>query len=318
MERAYREDELVDATIIDSEGYIYGKLEKINIDDDGVICLAYEAKPDVRTVADVNSLKDQFLRNVKTSVGFRFRRLAPQDIMEDNIRKELGLALNEQLGDEHYVKYAERLGVPVPYTKASVERKEQKGTVNLNEIRTIRISVIGKEKWTKLVKVILLNEPKEAEFRKIPVQKKVPFRATEAIKDKLVLDSEGNVLGYVDSVVLFHEMPGIRVYISKPSGQVSLGLLTRFLEESGKSDTAALVKEHFSESAESRRYTSTIEELEDFMQQKNVSFRLPEHIMTDLGSREFVADIPWDEIQKIGDVVLLKSKSTDLRAKGYF
>jgi sporulation protein YlmC with PRC-barrel domain len=54
------------------------------------------------------------------------------------------------------------------------------------------------------------------------------------------------------------------------------------------------------------------------MQQKNVSFRLPEHIMTDLGSREFVADIPWDEIQKIGDVVLLRSKSSDLRGKGYF
>jgi hypothetical protein len=318
MERAYREDELADATIIDSEGYIYGKLEKINIDDDGVVCLAYEGKPDVRTVVDVNSLRDQFLRKVKTSVGSRFRRSVPQDILEDNIRKELGLALSEHVGDEHYVKYAERLGVPMPYTKATVERKEQKGTVNLNEIRTIRISVIGKEKWTKLIKIILLNEPKEAEFRKIPIQKKVPFRATEAIKDKLVLDSEGNVLGYVDSVVLFHETPGIRVYISKPSGQVSLGLLTRFLEESGKSDTAASVKEYFSESAESHRYTATVEELEDFMQQKNVSFRLPEHIMTDLGSREFVADIPWDEIQKIGDVVLLRSKSSDLRGKGYF
>jgi sporulation protein YlmC with PRC-barrel domain len=316
MDRAYREDELLGATIIDSEGYVYGKVENINIAEDEIVLLAYEEKPDVKTVADVTSLKEELLKGTKTHFGTKLRRIAPWDILTENVRKELGLGLEEQLRDEHYLKYAERLGVLIPYVKATVERKEQKGTVSLNEIKTIRITVLGKEKRTRIIKVILLDEPKEATFRRIPTQEKVPYRSTEAIKDKLVLDSEGNALGYVDSVVLFQGMPGIRVYVSKMSGQVSLSLLARYLEESGQSDTATQVRKHLLD-PESHRYTVDIEELEDFMHQRKLTFRLPEKVMSSTGTREFVADIPWDAVNKIGDVVLLKSTLTSLRSKGY-
>jgi len=316
MERAYREDELQEATIIDSEGYVYGKVEKVNITEDEIVLLAYEGKPDVKTVADVASLREGLLRGVKATLGSKIRRIAPEEILAENVRKELGLGLDEQLDDEHYLKYAERLGVPIPHVKATVERKEQKGTISLDEIKTIRITVIGKDKGTRVIKVILLREPKEAAFRRIPIQGKVPYRSTQVIKDKLVLDSEGNTLGYVDSIVLFQGMPGIRVYVSKMSSQVSLSLLTRYLQESGQPNVAAMVRKHLLD-PESHRYTIGTEELEDFMHKKKLTFRLPERVMASQGTKEFVADIPWNEIHKIGDVVLLKSTLTDLRSKGY-
>jgi len=317
MERAYREDELLGATIIDSEGYVYGKVEKVNITEDEIVLFAYEDKPDVKTVADVTSLKEELLKGVKSTFGSRFRRVTSWEILTSGIRKELGLGLDEQLTDEHYLKYAERIGVSIPRVKATVERKEQKGTVSLNEIKTIRMTVLGKEKGTRIIKVILLQEPKEAAFRRIPIQEKVPYRSTDVIKDKLVLDSEGNALGYVDSVVLFQGMPGVRVYVSKVSGQVSLSMLARYLDESGKSDAATLVRKQFLESPELHRYTVETEELEDFMRKKKLTFKLPERVMASQGTREFVADIPWDAIYKIGDVVLLKSALTDLQSKGY-
>jgi sporulation protein YlmC with PRC-barrel domain len=316
MERAYREDELLDAVIIDSEGYIYGKVEKINIGENEIVVLAYEGKPDVKTIADVASLKADLVKSVKTTFGSRLRRVDPNDILDETVRKELGLTLDERLNDEHFLKYAERMGVSIPLVKASVERKEQKGTIGLNEIKTVRITLIGKEQGTKVIKAILLRKPKEAEFRKIPVQTKVPYRSTETIKDKLVLDVEGNALGYVDSVVLFQGMPGIRVYVSKMSAQVSLSLLTRYLDESGQSNTANLVRKHLLE-PESHRYTATIEELEDFMRQRKLSFKLPESVLGGQAAREFVADIPWEEIQKVGDVVLLKLTLSELRSKGF-
>lgn len=316
MERAYREDELLDAAIIDSEGYVYGKVEKINIGESEVVVLAYEGKPDVKTIADVASLKADLLKDVRTTFGSRLRRVTSDDILEENVRKELGLRLDEQLNDEHFLKYAERMGVSIPMVKATVERKEQKGMIGLSEIKTVRITMIGKEQGTRVIKVILLRKPKEAEFRKIPVQTKVPYRSTEAIKDRLVLDIEGNALGYVDSVVLFQGVPGIRVYVSKMSAQVSLSLLTRHLEEGGQSNTANLVRKHLLE-PESHRYTVSIEELEDFMRQRKLSFKLPESVLGSQAAREFVADIPWEEIQKIGDVVLLKSTLSDLRSKGF-
>jgi len=316
MERAYREDELLDAAIIDSEGYVYGKVEKINIGENEIVMLAYEGKPDVKTVADLASLKEDLLKGVRTTFGSKLRRVTPDDTLNENVRKELGLKLEEAVNDEHFLKYAERMGVSIPMVKATVERKEQKGTISLNEIKTVRITMIGKEEGTKVIKVILLRKPKEAEFRKIPVQTKVPYRSTEAIKDRLVLDIEGNALGYVDSVVLFQGVPGIRVYVSKMSAQVSLSLLTRHLEESGQSKSADLVRKHLLD-PESHRYTVTVEELEDFMRQRKLSFKLPESALGGQAAREFVADIPWEEIQKIGDVVLLKSTLSDLRSKGF-
>lgn len=318
MERAYREDELLDATIVDSEGYVYGRVEKISINEDEIVLLAYEEKPDVRTTIDMKSLVDALLQDIKMDMGSKFRRVTQLDILQENVRKELGLKLTEKLTEEHYQKYAERLNVPIPQTKTSVDRKEQKGTVSLSEVKTMKITVIGKEKSMKLIKIIMLNEPKEATFRKIPTQKEVPYRSTDVLRDKLVLDSEGKALGYVDSVVLFQDMPGIRIYISKVSGQVSLGMLARYLEESGKSDVAALLRKHFMEYPDSHRYTVSMDELDDFMQQTRVSFSLPETAMTSKGTREFVADIPWREVSKIGDVVLLKSTYSDLRSKGYF
>jgi len=317
MERAYREDELLDATIIDSEGYVYGKVEKISITEDEIVLLAYEEKPDVKTMVDTSNLKETLLKDVRTSLGLKLRGVTPNDTLTENIRKELGLRLDERLSDEHYQKYAERLSLPVPLTKATVDRREEKGTVTLNEVKTMKVTVIGKEKWTKAIKIILLHEPKEAVFRKIPVQKKVPYRSTDVLKDKLVLDSDGKALGYLDSVVLFQDMPGIRVYVSKVSGQVSLNLLARYLEESGKSDAAALLRKHFADYPDSHRYTLSLDELDDFMHSTKLSFVLPENAITNQGTRDFVADIPWNEIHKIGDVVLLKSPMTELRSKGY-
>lgn len=316
MERAYREDELLDATIVDSEGYVYGKVERINISENNVVLLAKEEKPDARTVADLNGLKEILLRDVKTPFGPRLSRATPIDMLAEKVRKELGLGAEEKLGDEHYIKYAERIGVSVPRVKATVARKEQKGTVNLNEVKTIRLTVIGKEKETRLIKIILLGEPKEAVFRKIPIQEKVPYRSSEVLKDRLVLDAEGNALGYVDSVVLFQDMLGIRIYVTKIGGQVNLTLLTKFLEEIGQSEAAELVEKHF-ENQKSSRNIVEVEELESFMREKSLAFRFPERVVASQGIREFVADIPWDAIGKIGDVVLLKSKSTDLRSKGY-
>lgn len=316
QERAYRADELFDALIIDSEGYIYGKVGKININEDEILLFAYEDKPDVKKVPDIAALKEELLKEAKTTFGSKLRRKVPSDILAESVRKEFGLGLDVQLSDDHYLKYAERLGVSIPYTKAIMERKEPKGTVSLNEVKTMRITVIGKEKMTRTIKVILLRKPKEADFRKIPVQDKVAYRTTEALKDKPLLDADGNVLGYVDSVVLFKGMPGVRVYVSETGGQVSLPLLIRYLEENDQPEEADMIRKNL---LDMERLRSMVEmaELEEFMRRKKLSFMVPAKFITTHGSREFVADIPWNMIHKIGDIILLNVTLTDLRSKGY-
>jgi sporulation protein YlmC with PRC-barrel domain len=174
----------------------------------------------------------------------------------------------------------------------------------------------GEEKSTT-IKIILLQEPKEAKFRKIPVQNTIPYRGSDTIKDKLVIDARGTALGCVDSLVLFRNTPGIRIYALKPSDSISLTFLSRYLEKIGRPDIKDELAKYFQSDTGYHVYKAKMSDVEEFMRKTNLSFRVPEEVLVDHGVREFVMDIPWDIVQKIGDVVLLKETLSDIRSKGF-
>ncbi len=317
MERAFREDELLDSTVIDSEGYIYGKVGKINIKEDEIGLLVYEAKPDERTEVDMETVKEELFKRVKLTFTARLQRLPPHEVLAQNVKREIGLEPEETLTDQHYTKYAERLGIETPYRKVTEERREPKGVVGLREVKTITISTIGTKEKSRVIKVILLNEPKEANFRKIPVQKTIPYRNTEMIRDKLVLDASGLAVGYVDSVVLFRNTPGIRIYSSKPTDSVSLSWLFSHLEKIGRPDIIGAIKKYFDIERGAHVYRVKMDDLDDFMKRTKLPFKVPEDVFLGRSVKEFVMDIPWDVVHKVGDAVLLRLTLSELKSKGY-
>lgn len=311
MDRAYREDELLDATVIDSEGYIYGKIEKIDVGEKEITLVVYESKPDMKTMVDMDALKLELLKNVRVSFGAKIQGLKPMMILVGNLRKELGLKSEERLANKHYKEYAKRLGIPIPRRKVETERREPKGEINVKEVKAIKISVIRTEKDEKVVKLVLLNDAREAKFRKIPIQQKVPYRNTEAIKDKLVLDSDGAALGYVDSVVLYRDGPGIRVYSPSTTDGVDLKVLNKYLDLWGKPHVAKLIRTYFAKDVVTRQ------ELEDFKKKADLTLTLPSESIVSRVVKEFLMDVPWEAIRKIGDVVVLGLPLLDLQSKGY-
>jgi len=317
MERAYREDELLGSIVVDSEGYIYGKAGKINIKEDEIELLVYETKPDERTVVDIDSLFEELQKRVKLTFTAKIQRLSRAEVLTQNIQREFSLKPEEPLADQHYIKYAERLGIEIPHKKIIEEREEPKGTVTLTEVKSIKTSTIGTPGQSRLIKVILLHEPKEARFRKIPVQKTVPYRITETIRDKLVIDSSGLAVGYVDSIVLFSDKPGIRIYTSKPTDSVSLSWLFGHLEKIGRPDIVEAITKHLKIRRGAHVYRAGMDELEDFMEKTKLTFKVPESAFFEQSTKEFITDIPWDILDKIGDVVLLRQTLSELKSKGY-
>jgi len=317
MERAYREDELLDSIVTDSEGYIYGKVGKINIKEDEIGLLVYEAKPDERTAVDIEAVKQELLKRVSLPFTAKLQRLSHHEVLAQNVQKESGLKPEEPLANQHYIEHAERLGIEIPYRKVTEERREPKGIVTLHEIKTITISTIGTKEKSRVIKVILLHEPKEAKFRKIPVQKTIPYRNTEMIRDKLVLDTSGLAVGYVDSIVLFPNTPGIRIYSSKPTDSVSLSWLFSHLEKIGRPDIIEAVKKYFEIERGVHVYRVKMDDLQDFMSKTKLAFKVPENVFLDQSVKEFLMDVPWDIVHKIGDVVLLRLTLSELRSKGY-
>jgi len=98
---------------------------------------------------------------------------------------------------------------------------------------------------------------------------------------------------------------------------VSLSWLDRYLEQIGRPDVSESMKRHFRIERGSHVYQIRREELEDFMHKTGLAFSLPEDVLFDQSVKEFLMDIPWDVIHKIGDVVLLRPTLPELRAKGY-
>jgi sporulation protein YlmC with PRC-barrel domain len=317
MERAYREDELLDSIVIDSEGCIYGRVGKIRVKEDEISLLVYETKPDEKTVPDIGALKEELLKGVKLTLGAKLQKLSRDEILAQSVQKEFGLKLEEPPTDEYLIKYAERFGINVPYTKVLEERRESKGFVTLREVRSIGISTIGSKESSDLVKVVLLQEPKEAAFRKIPVQKTIPYKSTETIKDKLVIDAKGLAIGCVDSVVLFRNTPGIRVYALKPSDSVSLSWLTRYLEKIGRPDIVEAMMKYFKIERGEHIYRLRMTDLEDFMRRVKFNFKVPDDFLIDRNVKEFVLDIPWEMVHKIGDVVILRKELSEIQSQGY-
>jgi sporulation protein YlmC with PRC-barrel domain len=316
MERAYREDELLDSAVIDSEGYIYGKVGKIIVKEDEICLSVYEARPDERTAVDLDALKEELLKRVKPAFAAKLQRLSSFEVLNQNLRKEFGLKHEEPLTGQYYAKYSERLGIEIPYKKVTEERKEPKGIVTLSEVKTIGVFTIGAKEKSIVIKIILLHEPKEAKFRKIPIQKTIPYRSTETLRDKLVIDFDGLAVGYVDSVVLFRHMPGIRIYTSKPTDSVSLSWLFRYLEKMDRPDIIDALRKYFGTEGDSHIYHIKMDDLEDFMWKTKLTFRVPESVLFDHSTKELVMDIPWDVVHKVGDVVLLRLTLPELKSKG--
>jgi sporulation protein YlmC with PRC-barrel domain len=317
MERAYREDEIIDSTVVDSEGYIYGRIGKIDVKEDAVTLLVYETRPDERTVLNIEVIKEELLRKVRLNLSAKVQKLSPNEILNANIRKELGLKNDAPLKDQQFVNYAERTGVEITYKKAAEERREPKGNVRLEDVKAIGVSAIGTKEASDVMKIILLQEPREAAFRRIPVQKGVPFRSTDAIKDKLVVDAKGVALGYLDSVVLFQNTLGIRIYSQKPSDSVSMSWLIKYLDSVGRPDIVEALVKYFKVETGDHVYRMTKSELEGFMQRSKLVFKVPDELLIDRSVKDFVIDIPWDLIVKIGDVVILHKTLAELRSLGY-
>ena len=317
MERAYREDELLDSIVVDSEGYIYGKVGKIDIKENEISLLVYETKPDERTAVDIDIVKEELLKEAKLPFTARLQRLSRSEVLARNIQEEFDLKQEEPLTDEHYIKYAERLGIEIPSKKVAEERKEPKGNMTLSDVKTIGIATIGTGERPRVIKIILLHEPKEAEFRKIPVQKKVSYRDTKMIRDKLVVDGSGLAVGYADSIVLFPNSPGIRIYSSKPTDSVKLSWLFLHLEKIGRPDIIEAIKKYFEIERGSHVYRVMMEDLKDFMRNTKITFKVPENLLLDRSVKEFLMDIPWDIVHKVGDVVLLRTTLSKLKSKGY-
>jgi sporulation protein YlmC with PRC-barrel domain len=182
----YTEDQLRDTLVIDSTGYICGWISSFEVKPQQIVVNIYNYETQSEEVLDQAVLLKRLVKYVPQQGLFR-REPTLADV-HTLVRDALKLPAGHTVGEEHLVKYAKKQGLTIPRKQVETRKRvEYRDIVDWQHV-----SRVG---FTDLGKCALLTEPIEAKRRGISVKKGVPFKDTEYLEGRMVIDAEAKHFG---------------------------------------------------------------------------------------------------------------------------
>lgn len=191
--KKYREEELLEALAVDSEGHIVGRVSSFVVAPRTIIVKVYGLEKRSRTEPDKEGLLKKLMGLLPKKRGFRSKDPSLDDLNAE-IRRELGKETKEGITLEDLVRYAEMKEVEVPERTVEKEVKVEEVEFPWGLVKKIGVSPIDK--------CLLLREPIEPSGKVRTSRKRPPFYGTDSLKEKIVLDSEGRIIGRAERFLL--------------------------------------------------------------------------------------------------------------------
>jgi len=289
-------EELVDALVVDSEGYIYGYVDSVTVKEGKFALKVYIKKATTQSVADVEALKTVLLGTVKKMIG--------KPTMDDLYRKIMKDTGAKAINDDVLIKYATQRNIPVPKKDVPTFAHEEKEIIPWDKIASMDRTDIGV--------CILLKEPLEADLRGINIQKEIPHRTYHELGAMTVIDSTGKIVGVVaglkfdvkgpalqlkkqtqvrQNIVDIAELEGILIARTNMPREK---LYDQIRASFNLANVSAVTSEHITSWARSGGYTIPTKEV---VQMKDVHYTFT---------------VPWERIKKLGEVILLDKPIEEL------
>jgi sporulation protein YlmC with PRC-barrel domain len=318
---------LVDALVIDSEGYIVGFVERVfstngklqmsiyfpveveerEPDMEKLVALLIEDLKTMRSREHRLSLKRERSDNIKGKIK-KASKLAFYSISEriistkqlyDEIKRKLGVT---HVTQEVILAYARDRKIEIPYIVKRKKVRELRESVSWKEVKAIGESDQGV--------CVLLSIPLEARRRNITFPAKPVFK--EDVVGKLVIDSNGKRIGYVSSVLYSVEGPGLR--LSKHVRREEKLNVEEIVERARRkgiipyySNTSDLYKRVARDLGV--KGIPSIGEVLSWAKDKGL-LGIEERVI------EFKFVVPWKYVEKCGDAILLRVPIGELVRKG--
>ena len=281
--RFFSLDEIRDAMVIDSEGFIYGYVKDLQVLEEDVGLAVYISSRVNEPVVDVEKL---------------------QSILSSRA----SLRGDEPL--ELLVSLARRDGLDIPYKVAEKEVKWLKGFVPVSEIQLIDIKRTSVDNIDSLIKVILLKTPREAIFRGLPARGSKPVYRVDQVLNKIIVSMSRGVLGIAKEVVIGAGEIGFRVYRVRSFKKVVNWIaFTAQVKRLGLRDAYERLVEFRDPYRFSKLDVSIAKDVEevlkDLKEKDKVVVLLQEFVEVEPGAIEF-EDISSSDVVKVGDVVISK------------
>ena len=293
------EERFLDTLVVDSEGYICGRVASFEIRPDKVMLKLYKEVEEEQSVVDVERLREELMLALFGKAGPKLEKK-----LYNRIRKELRLPSKSPIGEAELVSFARMLGLDIPVKTVKTKRRE-----DVEE--PIDLDMVDCMSETPLGKCIILKEPVEAERKGVEILDYVPYKSTAEIRGMMVIDSEAKIIGHAE-----------RILIGKPLG---LRIAVETVKETEVVDMEALwqtIMAHFKKPE--KFYERLCKDLgirpEEITEQhiiewaERVGMPIPKRTETAV-VKEMTLDIPWTVIKKIGEVILLNRTLEELRMR---
>lgn len=277
----YSIDELKNATIIDSEGLLYGYVEDITIEESNAKLVAY-------TLFKINepAINVEKLKSILSS--------------------RISLEGNEPL--ETLVALARKENIEIPWQVTEKEVKWIKGYVSLSEVVLIDSKQLFIDDTRTHIKIVLLSTPREAIFRGLPVNPKSQTYRPQHVLGKLVISASRGILGIAKEIVVSPGMLGFRVYrVRSRKKVVNWIAFTTHVKRMGLKEAYEKLVEFrdpYKYSKVDLSLTNEIEQLlEGTREKEKIMEAMQNFIETEEAGTEYV-DIPYSEIVRVGEFVI--------------
>lgn len=299
------ESELCDTTVVDSEGYILGKIESLRIEPKEIFIKLYGTEKDKKQIIDRNALNERLSKimparkNTFLEKTFESRYRPQEPDINKIVREQLGLNPSEPVTEEQVARYAVSLGLGIPYTITESETQTDKGSIPWSLVDRVGSSDSGK--------CVILKEPYEARRRNIEVRDSVPYRSKIELEGKLVVDVEAKPIGTARDLLIGTTLG---ILVDKESYKLEesfdMDLLIRSLIPSRFRNFEEFKKKI---GKDLKKKTVGIAEISAWCKKYNISLPVKRQtrIVTD-----FELSVEWKDIAKIGDVIILSRTIEDL------
>lgn len=295
----YREEDLIDGLVVDKEGYVCGYVENFSVEPDRIIINLYVLDTQRIQTLDEDELLQRLLAGLpqeapRSRFSFSSRPRTGPDALYERVKQTLKLSSRDPVSLENLVDYAAAEGIEIPYQIQEVKLKTEKGSVDWSYVDKIAFSDAGK--------CILLNDAVEARNRNIEPSDEIGYKSTEDLAGRIVLDAEAKIVGSAVKL-LVGAPPGILINVERVirMEQPDPDALKRALVPTPYADVQQLFDQVKNDLG---LRSASDDDLLSWARRRKMD--LPTRAIE---RREVVMELSlsWDQIAKIGDVVILKN-----------
>ncbi len=277
----YSIQEIMGALVYDSEGLYYGYL-----------C-------NVEPVLDIK---------MYICIDFNVNDIVPDKEKLVELLRSRGLSASGEETLEYLIYRAREEGIDIPKKRVNKNVSMVKGVITIDDIQLIDDFIDYSTRERRIL--ILLDKPKEAMYRGIPISKNPPLLTLENIKDKYVVSLSRGFLGIAIEVVVGAKELGIRIKKKgNITGYISWLAFLNTLKKKGYIELYNKLSEYIDPYATPRIELKMLDQILEFFKEasipKEVSDLIKKYIIVE-ETGSMYEDIPLSNILKIRDIIIVK------------